>query len=391
MKPIALLCCLLFACTFTRSQSISLNQGGPSASKYYTELPYEMVNGKMFVQVQIKGKTHKFLFDTGAPVALSEKLVTELQLTEVHTGNLIDVNGTVSNAAMVKLDSIKLGDVMFTGIPAITLFPDWYNCWGVDGVIGSNILRQSVVKLVSGKHIIIITDQPDKLALNKKHSVPLITNLNKNQQSDPQIKILLNNKVSLTLGFDTGDNAFLRFSDDLMQQLAKYNSYGIISKGFGATTIGENGLQPSAEKYLLKIPFINIGSARFDNLVTETNKGGIPGIGTKLLDYGDVTLDFINGKFYFDAKNDANAPDNKQWPFQPTFAGGKLVVGVVWQKGMDKVKHGEQIMAVDGKDVSNLTLCQLMDNGPILGDKQTAVITLKAPDGQERKLKIDKE
>ncbi|MFA6247953.1 MAG: retropepsin-like aspartic protease [Mucilaginibacter sp.] len=391
MKHIAILCCLLSACTFTHSQPISLNQGGPSTSKYYTELPYEMVNGKMFVQVSIKGKQHKFLFDTGAPVAVSPKLLAELQLTEIHKGDFTDVTGATTSGSAVKLDSIKLGDVTFTGIPAITLFPDWYNCFGIDGVIGSNILRQSAVKLVSDKHLIIITDQPNKLVLNKKHSVPLITNANKNQQSDPQIKILLNNKVSLTLGFDTGDNGFLRFSDDLMQQLAKYKSYDVASKGFGATTIGEIGLQASADKYLLKIPFINIGSARFDNLVTETNKGGIPGIGTKLLDYGDVTLDFINGKFYFDAKNDANAPDNKQWPFQPTFADGKLIVGLVWQKGMGKVKPGEQIMAVDGKDLSNLTLCQLMDGGPILGDKQTAVVTLKATDGQERKLKIDKE
>nr|WP_067058102.1 retropepsin-like aspartic protease [Mucilaginibacter sp. L294] len=391
MKRIALLCCLLFAYIITYAQSSSLNRGGPTTSKYYTELPYEMVNGKMFVQVEIKGKLHKFLFDTGAPVAVSPKLLAELHLAEVHKGSFTDVNGTTIQGSAVQLDSIKLGDVIFTGIPAITLFPDWYNCFNIDGVIGSNILRRSAVKLVSDKHIIIITDQPDKLALNKKHSVPLITNTKDNQQSDPQIEILLNGKVKLTLGFDTGDNAFLRFSDDLMQQLAKYKSYDVVAKGFGATSIGEIGLQANADKYLLKIPFINIGSARFDNLVTQTNKGGIPGIGTKLLDYGDITLDFINGKFYFDAKNEANAPDNKQWPFQPTFADGKLIVGVVWQKGLDKVKPGEQVIAIDDKDLSQLTLCQLMDGGPILGDKQTAVVTLKATDGQERKLKIDKE
>jgi hypothetical protein len=391
MKPLALLFCLLTAYACALAQSTSLNQGGPTTSKYYTELPYEMVNGKMFVQVEIKGRQHKFLFDTGAPVAVSPKLLAELHLTAIHQGSFTDVNGSTTTASTVKLDSIKLGDITFNGIPAITLFPEWYNCFGIDGVIGSNILRQSAVKLVSDKHLLIITDQPDKLALNKKHSVPLITNANANQQSDPQLKIMLNGKVSLTLGFDTGDNAFLRFSDDLMQQLAKYKSYDVVAKGFGATSIGENGLQASADKYLLKIPFINIGSARFDNLITQTNKGGIPGIGTKLLDYGDITLDYINGKFYFDAKNEVNAPDDKQWPFQPTYADGKLIVGVVWQKGLDKVKPGEQIMAVDDKNISQLTLCQLMDSGPILGDKQAAVITLKAADGRERKLKIDKE
>jgi len=345
----------------------------------------------MFVQVEIKGKLHKFLFDTGAPVALSDKLVAELQLTQLDKGRLIDANGNSNTTTTVRLDSIKLGDVTFTGIPALTLFPDWYNCWNIDGVIGSNMLRKSVVKLVSDKHLIVITDQPDKLTLNKKHSVPLITNAKGNQQSDPQIEILLNGKVRLTLGFDTGDNTFLRFTDDLMDQLGKYKAYETIANGFGATLMGENGLQANAEKHLLKIPLINIGSARFNNVVTQTNKGGIPGVGTKLLDYGDITLDFINGKFYFDAKNEVNVIDEKQWPLQATFSNGKLIIGLVWQKGMDKVKPGEQIIAVDDKDTSHLTLCDLIGIGPILGDKQTAVLTIKSADGQHRKLKIDKE
>ena len=391
MKRTALLCCLLFAYTLARTQSISLNQGGPTTSKYYTEIPYEMVYGKMFVQVEIRGKLHKFLFDTGAPVALSEKLATELRLRQIDKGRLIDVNGNSNTATTMRLDSIKLGDVTFTGIPVLTFFPDWYNCWNIDGVIGSNMLRKSVVKLASDKHLIVITDQPDKLALNKKHSVPLITNAKGNQQSDPQIEILLNGKVRLTLGFDTGDNTFLRFTDDLMDQLGKYKAYETVANGFGATLMGENGLQANAEKHLLKIPLINIGSAQFKKVVTQTNKGGIPGVGTKLLDYGDVTLDFINGKFYFDAKNEVNVIDEKQWPLQATFSNSKLIVGLVWQKGLDKVKPGEQIMAVDDKDTSHLTLCDLIGIGPVLGDKQTAVLTIKSADGQERKLKVDKE
>jgi hypothetical protein len=71
----------------------------------------------------------------------------------------------------VSLKEIKIGNTTFAGIPTLVNLPDQLKCWHVDGIVGSNLLRNSIVVFDGQKHQIIITDQLDKLPfLNKKNS-----------------------------------------------------------------------------------------------------------------------------------------------------------------------------------------------------------------------------
>ncbi|MDP9076519.1 MAG: retroviral-like aspartic protease family protein [Bacteroidota bacterium] len=387
MKTALILLFCLFSCTVGFAQISALNQGCTTAPNYYTELPYTSINGKLLVDVELYGKKHKFLFDTGAPVQLSNELTAELKLTAVNKINVGDVNGATDSTRVMRLE-IKLGNVIFADVPAINVFPEVYKCWGVDGVIGSNLLRNSIVRIDADRHVIVLTDHADKLSLNPGHSLPLST---PDAQSTPVIQISLNKKLNLTLPFDTGDNGFLRFSEDLMTRLDKKGLFKTLAKGYGANQIGALGLQSNAEKYLLKIPFLMIGSTRFNNVITQTSKGGIPGVGTKLLDYGSVTLDFIHSKFYFDAKDETTDLNEKQWPFQPSLSGNKLVVGVVWDKGVNVVKPGQQIIAIDDKDFSVVNICDMVNSKPLLSGRESAIITLRDADGKEKKVPISRE
>eukprot|EP01133_Synstelium_polycarpum_P011834 gene11834-13795_t len=390
MKRSSLLFSLLIFSTVTCfAQSFSYNLGGLQVSNYYEEIPYESINGKIFLQVEVAGKAHKFLFDTGAPCALSPELVSELNATIIHKDLVRDAVGDKDSLSAVLVDEIKIGNLRFMGIPAIDIFPDFYRCWGIEGVIGSNLLRNSIVRIDASRHLIIFTDQPEKLNLNPKKAIPLITKTN--YQSDPQIQIKLKDKVNLTLGFDTGDNTFLRMSEELMKRVSKLNVYQVLQQGYGSSTISVFGLQKNAEKYLIKIPFIQVGDARFNEVITSTDKGAIPAVGAKLLEYGIVTLDFIHGKFYFDPKQEKNEMFEKQWPIQPTVNGKKFIVGLVWDKMTDQIKAGEQILAIDDKDYSEINICNLMQNNPVLYGKEAAVLTLKDDKGSIRKVRISKE
>jgi len=391
MKTLASLILFLFSCAVIHAQSFTMNQGGATVNDYYIELPYEVINGKMIVPVEISGKKHRFIFDTGAPVTIDKELSSQLNAEIITQSKFEDANGSYDSVAVVRLENITLGNVSFNAIPAMGSLPKLYKCWGVDGVIGSNMLRKSIVSIQSDKHIIVITDQANKLNLNKKHSVPLITNENNNTQSDPVIKVIIGKKISLSLEFDTGDSGFLRFSDDYMNQLSKYGVYEVIDKGYGASQISGYGLQKSADKYLLKIPTIMIGEGVFINVITETNKGGSAAIGCKLLDYGDVTLDFINGKFYFDARNETNDLNEKHWPIKPTVTGNKLIVGIVWAKALNLIKPGEQIISVNGKTFPETNLCDIINRQPIIATTDTATVTIKDDKGKERVVDIVKE
>lgn len=391
MKAFTYLFIFLLNCTVVHAQSFTMNQGGATVKNYYVELPYEVINGKLIVSVEIAGGKHRFVFDTGAPVLVSTAFAAQIKAEVIGHNRLRDANGKDDSVSIVKLNGIALGNVSFDAIPAIGSLPDLYKCWDVDGSIGSNMFRNSIVSIQSDKHLIIITDQADKLTLNKKHSVPLITHEKYNTQSDPIFKIILGNKVPVLLEFDTGDPSFLRFSEDYMKQLSKYTVCEVIDKGYGAGQISAYGLQNNADKYLLKIPLLTIGAGSFNNVVTETNKGGSAAIGCRLLNYGNVTLDFINGRFYFDARDETNNLDEKHWPIKPTVVDNKLVVGVVWSKAKNLVKPGEQILSVNEKQFPEADLCNMISKQPILPTEDSARVTIKDAAGKERVVQIVKE
>ncbi|WP_184549049.1 retropepsin-like aspartic protease [Mucilaginibacter sp. FT3.2] len=389
MKIIASCLFALLTTSVCFAQSFSFNQGGIKTSGYYEEIPFENVNGRIFIYPEVAGKKRKFIFDTGSPTNISKALAAELAAPVINKNLMRDSNGNKDSVTVVNLNEIKLGNLVFNNIPAGTLEAQMYKCWEIDGVIGSNMLRNSIIQIANDRHVLIITDEPDKLALNPKHSVSLRSS---GGQSDPIITVKLNNKVNLYLEFDSGDNAFLRMTEDIMNQLTKYNAYEILSKGFGANQFGVMGLQQNAEKYLIKIPNLKIGSTRFDNTIATTNKVSNPAIGSKLFDYGTVTLDFIHGRFYVDAYNEVNDLSAKQWPFEPAIIGDKLVVGVVFEKATTLVKPGQQIIAVDDRDFSKVDFCYMLNNGrSILGAKESATFTIRDEQGNVKKIEVRKE
>ncbi|SDE57634.1 Aspartyl protease [Mucilaginibacter pineti] len=369
-------------------QPLSNDKGGTTAKNYYQEIPYEDINGKMIINVTVKGKAYRFLFDTGAPVLIGKEFITIADAIPVQAGQVTDVNEASSAVSILRVPGLTLGNVEFKDIQAPGYLPDFYKCWGVVGSIGSNLLRTSIVQIDSKKHVIILTDQPDKLSLAGKQSIPLILDT---IQSDPKIKVILGNNSDMTLGFDTGDNGFLRIPEYYMTGLKKSNVFKLLAKGYGASQVGTSGLEKNNEKYMLTFPVFNVGDVKFKNVIVATSKNNIPGIGAKLLDYGIVTLDFINSKFYFDATTQSLDLNEKQWPFQPGFAGNQLTVGVVWEKGQKLVKLGEQIIDIDGTPFTSVDLCYLINKKAILQGKEKATVTVKSATGELRKVEMQKE
>lgn len=369
-------------------QFLSNNKGGTAAKNYYQEIPYEDINGKMIISVIVKGKPYRFLFDTGAPVLISKEFMETAGAVAVHNGNITDVNEVSNAVSVLSVPSLTLGNIEFKDMLAPNYLPDLYKCWNVVGSIGSNLLRNSIVQIDSKKHLIILTDEPDKLQLGGKESIPLILDT---IQADPKIRIKLANSSDILLGFDTGDSGFLRIPEYYMARLKKARVFKQLSKGYGAGQVGGEGIEKNNEKYLLNFPVFNVGNAKFQNVQVATSKNAIPGIGAKLLDYGIVTLDFIHSKFYFDANTTSLDLNEKQWPFQPGLSGNQLMVGVLWEKGEKLVKLGEQIVDIDGVAYNNIDLCTLMNSKPILQGKEKATATIRSASGELRKVEMLKE
>lgn len=372
------------------AQQFSFNQGGTAKHNYYVEIPYEIINGKIFINVVLKGKERRFIFDTGAPVAINSKLAREINPKLLHRNKIKDVNGNAESLNFVELNDLEVGGISFSGIPAVSGIAGFYDCWKTEGVLGSNLLRNSIVSMDTRKKVLILTDNFEKVKLNEQEAIPMRLDSSGTSQSMPLIPVNLNNNVRLWLEFDTGDSDFLRLTDQTMKSIEPYDCFKVLAKGYGAMSIGLFGLEGAADKYLLKLHSLKLGQARFDQVITIPNKEGRPAIGAGILDYGSITLDYINRKFYFESKATNFELDKPQWPFQPTVQGNKLVIGLIWDNAQKLVKPGEQILSIDGRDFSKVDLCELLNNPNILADKTSATLQIKDASGEVRTVNIQK-
>ncbi|MCD0488200.1 retroviral-like aspartic protease family protein [Pedobacter sp. MC2016-14] len=371
------------------AQRTVFNKGGAERKDYYEEIPYELVNGVMFVTVEIEGLKRKFLFDTGAPVQITPELFKILKPKVDGKASTTDATGKKSSLPIVILKALKINQLSFAGIPALVSGSNLYACWQVDGVIGSNLLRNSIVQLVPGRKVIILTDMEDKLALNKKSQIALVAG---EPQSYPYFKIQLGDKADLEVGFDTGARTLLSLTEKDAKQFVAKDVVELISRGYGSNRMSIFGLQAADSLSRCSVPKLSIAGCNFNNLVTETSKSSHTRIGAKLLDYGIVTLDFIHHFFYFEPVRNHIDLKEQLWPVKPIVSENKLVIGVVWDKAKGKVLAGEQIVEIDGVSCENMNLCDwLCGASEKMMLKPAVILTLKSLDGKSRQLEIFKE
>ncbi|RZJ15931.1 MAG: hypothetical protein EON51_18575 [Acinetobacter sp.] len=140
----------------------------------------------------------------------------------------------------------------------------------------------------------------------------------------------------------------------------------------------------------MKFLTFNVADVHLKNVMTVTSKGSGARLGSKMLNYGIATIDFINKKFYFEGSAKEIDLAEKQWPFQPIFNNNKLVVGLVWDEAGSSVALGEQIVEVDGTSFETVDFCDLLNKKSILEGKERSTITLRSQDGKLRKLEVEK-
>ena len=359
----------------------------PTDTKFYTELTYETVNGKMFIYGELGGKKRKFLFDTGAPSQISKELFNELKTPITSKAAIGDAYRNRDSVIITTLPEIRLNNIPFNQVQALVMYPDFYKCWNIDGVIGSNLLKGTLLQINSDKHLLIFTNDESKLSLIKDHGIAMAV---KGMQLDPELSIYVGKKVSAKFHFDTGDSDFINMTEDYMRQLSKYKVFEIISTGYGSNGIGVFGKQQQDTMYRLKIASVKIAGAEFKNVIVETNKSGIPRIGSKILDYGIVTLDYIHNKFYFDAKTPVTNLEEKRWPVSPFIKENQWIVFSKWQEAGNDINVGDQILTIDDMPLPPANLCDRLNGKPLLDGRDKAVLKVKNAQGNIQTVEITK-
>jgi len=384
---------IIFTIQFSFCQNINFSKGKASKQKYYSEISFEFVKGKIIIPVTIEGNTYKFLLDTGAPNLITSNLKQIIEHKEGNSMTIKDANSNRSSMEVVNIPSLTLGNIKFNNQTALVYSSDdnlIFNCFKVDGFIGSNLLRNSIIKFQLKEKKIIITNDIRKVKPKKRFKSDLkIVGAQKSPYI--QIEIKGDRNANENLLFDTGMDGFYDLCLSHYKFFVEQNALSTHSEGKGSIGMSLFGNAKANNQYRLKIPEIHFTNAIFKNVVTETSDDNNSKIGAKLLEYGNVIIDFKHKDFYFEPFETEVDLDKKLLGFSPTIIDNKVVVGIVWDNALEDIlKFGDEIISVNGLYFSEKDICELLTNKSPFEKDDNFVIQIRNSEGEIKTLNLNK-
>ncbi len=390
-KLLIIVSLLIFIKTYSQ-QTISANQGFVENKEYFSKMKYENKNGKIIIKVSINQNEYDFLLDTGATTAISENLYDLIKTNKLGSVKIKDQSGITDSLEVVSIPEIIINEIKFKEIPAFVskkgLNPI-FECFKIDGIIGSNLLRNSTIQFDSQKNEIILTDNSKNLGLKKRDAIEMKVN---KIQSSPFIPIKLIKEKHEGNGyvlFDSGDNDFYVVSNTAYHQLqSQVDIFETLAKNVGTFSMGLFGTANEKEHLALKIPKLKIGDIDFKNVITKTTYGETSRIGSELLKYGKVTLDYRKKRFWLESFNEGKSMElsKKMWPIEPVLNNdNEIVVGIIWDKSLKgKINLGDKILKFDTINYEKMDYCEIL-NLTLKVNKSKAKLTFQDKNTKEIK------
>lgn len=376
-------------------QRVKLNKGKPSSRKYNASVKYRDVRGKIIIPVEIEGVTYSFLFDTGAPNLITKELSEKVNSKPLNLITVRDANDSSRELEVISIPFITIGSAKFEDTPTIVNDENSnfiLRCFQVDGIIGSNMVRKSVVHIDSESQILSISNDPKDFSVSDLEAIELSLS---EGQSSPYMWIRLKgdgNAREYVL-FDTGMQGFYDMSLDNYDKLQELGAFDESESGKGAKSVGLFNNSESRRHYRVTIPQIDVGSFEFHNVKTVTMSADRSRIGSEILKYGKVTIDYKNSKLYFEPVVELRDLAEKSLGFSPTIRDGEVIVGIVWSEEFpEKLNYGDKILSVNGKQISGEDPCEfLSEASPFHSEGVYKIRFLDVETDEEFELEMSKE
>ena len=378
---------------FSYAQKTTFQTGKPTSKTYYSEIPYKNVRGKLIIPVTINNKTYRFLFDTGAPNLISLTLQKEINNSNDKSISVSDANQNKQRMALTTVPLLTLGNLSFKNTSALVFDSSnnlVFDCYAIDGIIGSNLLRKSIVQIQFKESKIILTNDSKKLRLDKTKGIDLMLRGN---QSSPYINIKIKDhkNANENVLIDTGASGFYDMCKTNYKLLQEHDILSNTINGEGASSLGLFGASEAETQYLVKIPSIEIDGHTFTNISTITSSDNNSRIGSDILENGIMTLDFKHKRFYFDAYSAESDMTENNFGLTPTIQDNLLIVGIVWDEDLkDKIHVGDRILKINDMDLSTMDICDLLTKDSPFKSSDSIHITIKNKAGETNSFILEK-
>lgn len=367
---------LITSCT---SISRLYNSGSVEREEFYGRMTYETAFDLILVPVFIDGQRYRFLFDTGAPMVISEELRDQLELRTVNQGNVSDSQGKRNKLDYVWLDKVTVGGVDFEKTGALVAdlkkAPE-IHCLQIDGILGANLMKLAVWKIENQKKTMFLASSTDKLnALDNDHiEIGFKTKIT----YTPVVDLTINDSTTIKrVTFDTGFGGYLTLGGNYYDSTftVAEKSYGFSSTGlYGSSfdTVLDCKANMSIGGFNQSAPIV-FSSAKSKNL-----------LGMDFINQFDVTLDWGANTIELYPSN-LKKQTLKSFGLTPKWKDDTLIVGSISEGSLaelDGVKVGDVIVKLNRWDFREPRLYNYCEMMLEIHGKKVAVMNVEFEDGR---------
>lgn len=335
------------------------------------DLPCKVEYGKYAVEVGTPAGPRRFIFDTGASRStISERFCRELGLAPAGQAEVGDFEGHRGRLALARMPFLLLGEARFDDW-TVDVLPDssYVWCLGVDGIVGSDLLHRFVVRISACDSVISLAGDYRQFGdLDRRKAVRL-----HRAAGRPFVHLYAGDggqRMDFYALFDTGSAGFF---DCRYLECAELAGRGILrdvrrTSGH-AGHLGWTNRTSVREAVRGVIPRLEVAGAELTDVPASETYGNNNKIGCGLLRYGTVVIDYPGRRFWLLPHDETPAaPDASVRNIAVAIAGGRLVVGQVWDEALaGVVAPGDRVVRIGTVDVSEADPCAVV-RGEIRGD-----------------------
>ncbi|WP_421752108.1 retropepsin-like aspartic protease [Croceimicrobium sp.] len=293
--------------------------GKPEHSVSPINLPIEVKQNLLYVQVEIEGELYNFLFDSGAPMVISQELAEKYQAKVLRKATIRDSQGEQQRQDYVRMPDFKLGDRTFSDFVAIAAdlkASPLLSCLKLDGIIGANAMQFQYWDFSLEDNLLRMSDTKEHWPQGKKYVLPFSIKSSRT----PMVTLTINGSQIKGITFDTGSNGTLTLPQSLTSsfkpEAAKFKSYGFLSGGLFGSALD------TAYEFEMKFEFPD---TIIPILVDQEQSKQAKLLGMNFLRQFHVFMDYQEGEILLMPRK--FEPEQGTYPLTPYYRDEQVIIG----------------------------------------------------------------
>ena len=296
-RNIWLVCLVIILASCSKPWQETIRYGDLSNSSFSETIPFENKLGLAIVKVKIGQESYDFLFDTGAPLTVSNKLHERFKYKVLSSGGFRDSENQRTTVEYVEVPSLFIGNQEFINQTAVvTNFENnpLIKCLEIDGIIGSNLMRYCNWTIDFSEQSMTLFTQPPVFDSSRQFELPFKAS----NQYDAKIDFNIGKAKLSNIKLDYGSNGAISVPNKIYNTLVERGIVETIAIRRGFSQSGLFGDAVVKDKAYAISDSVLLGDLHQSDVVIRSGGSGL--LGTKILSKHQVTIDWDQRRLIFE-------------------------------------------------------------------------------------------